>query len=301
MNKIEFEIASNIEKFKRVVIESNGIGDICKKYQFPDNGKTRSLIKNFINQNSLSIIHFGLKSRPRKYVSIEKICPSCKSMFKTLNGHPREKKTCSSKCANYFFAKPLSVEQKEKIKSSIRRYHNSDEWKVLLSLKNKNYLYEKPCKICKSNFKPKSIRMLYCSKKCQHSSVEYRDKLRQTQLKRVANGTHSGWKSRSNPSYAELFFMNVLSNNKIEYAFEETCGKYFIDFAIHSKKIALEIDGKQHLREDKKTSDQEKDVFLQNQGWRVYRIPWKSINSVSGKQFIEHEINKFIEYYNNKF
>ena len=32
-------------------------------------------------------------------------------------------------------------------------------------------------------------------------------------------------------------------------------GKYFIDFAIVSKMLALEIDGKQHLMEDRKLKD----------------------------------------------
>lgn len=292
MNKIEKEITSNIENFKRIVGESNGTGDICKKYKFADNGKTRTQIKHFINQYSLSTTHFGMKSHPRKYFSIKKICPLCRSTFQTLDGHPKEKKTCSSKCANKFFAKPLSEDRKEKISFGIEK----------INKKPPEINIKKICNICNLIFYSNKKNQKYCTNKCSASSrknnIEYREKLRQAQLKRVANGTHSGWKRRNQPSYAELFFMKVLTNNNISYNFEEPCGKYFIDFAIHDKKIALEIDGKQHLQEDRKISDQLKDEYLKSQGWNVYRIPWKSINTKMGKEFIETEINKFLKYYN---
>ena len=291
MNKIEKEIISDIDLFKQIVSTSNGTGDICKKYKFADNGKTRNLIKEFINYYSLSTVHFGLKNRTRKYSSIEKICPLCKSAFQTLQGHPREKKTCSNKCANKFFAKPLDKNQKQKISLGIKKVNK----------KIAEIHIKKLCNYCNLIFVSNKKNQKYCSNKCSANSrkndIEYREKLRQAQLKRVAEGTHSGWKSRNQPSYAEIFFMKVLANNNILYKFEETCGKYFIDFAIHDKKIALEIDGKQHLQEDRIISDQLKDEYLKSQGWKVYRIPWKSINTKIGKSFIETEINKFLEYY----
>lgn len=103
------------------------------------------------------------------------------------------------------------------------------------------------------------------------------------------------------PSYAELFFMDVLRNNEIEYEFEKHVGKYFIDFAINSKNIALEIDGKQHLQKERMESDKLKDEFLKSNGWKVYRIQWKSINSEIGKSYIKKEINKFLEFYKSSF
>lgn len=292
MNKIEKEITSNINLFKQIVNASNGIGDICKKYKFADNGKTRNLIKEFINYYSLSTVHFGLKNHTRKYFSIEKICPLCKLKFQTLKGHPKEKKTCSNKCANKFFAKPLTKDQKQKISLGIEKVNK----------KIAEIHIKKICNYCNLIFFSNKKNQKYCTNKCSANSrkndIQYREKLRQAQLKRVAEGIHSGWKSRNQPSYAELFFMKVLENNNILYKFEETCGKYFIDFAIHGKKIALEVDGKQHLQEDRRISDKLKDEYLKSQGWNVYRIPWKSINTKMGKEFIETEINKFLEYYN---
>jgi very-short-patch-repair endonuclease len=290
---------SNIEKFKHIVKESNGTGEICRKYNFCDNGKSRNQIKLKINEFKLDISHFGLKNYLCKYQKIKKECPVCQSKFETEKNHPREKKTCSRKCANKFFATFLSLEQKEKIKCGLKLYYQSDRGLNTILKKKQSIVIDKKCKTCQKQFKPKSNKTLYCSKLCQHACLEFKEKLRQVQLKRIANGTHSGWKSRNNPSYAELFFMNVLTNNNIPYKFEEPCGKYFIDFAIESKRIALEIDGKQHLQEDRKKSDQIKDEYLKSQEYYVYRIPWKSINTKSGKEFIENEINKFLEFYNS--
>jgi very-short-patch-repair endonuclease/predicted nucleic acid-binding Zn ribbon protein len=274
------------------------------------NGKSRNQIKSKINEFKLDISHFGLKNY-RKYQPIQKECPVCQSTFQSLKGHPKESKTCSHKCANQFFAKPLLDEQKEKIRNGIQKYllsvNKTIVTRKLKTGKSMQYLselkIEKTCSLCSKLFFSKKRKQLFCSNKCsaisRKNDLEYREKLRQVQLKRIANGTHSGWKSRNNPSYAELFFMKVLTNNNIPYKFEEPCGKYFIDFAIESKRIALEIDGKQHLQEDRKKSDQIKDEYLKSQEYYVYRIPWKSINTKSGKEFIENEINKFLEFYNS--
>lgn len=297
MNKIEKEITSNIEKFKQIVNQSNSTGEICKKYNFSDNGKTRDLIKDFIIQYSLSTIHFGLKNHPIKYILIKKICPQCKCLFETQDKHPREKTCCSRKCSNKYNKQIYTISRKQKISNSLKKFYLSEDGKNLILKQNKIVIVNKQCKYCNNLFSPKSIKINYCSKSCNTKCPEYREKLRQAQLKRVAEGTHSGWKSRNQPSYAELFFMKVLANNNISYKFEEPCGKYFIDFAIHDKQIALEIDGKQHLQKDRKISDEIKDEFLYSQGWKVYRIPWKSINSKTGKAFIENEINNFLQYY----
>jgi very-short-patch-repair endonuclease len=90
--------------------------------------------------------------------------------------------------------------------------------------------------------------------------------------------------------------MKVLDNNSIHYEHELPCGRYFIDLALEKQKIALEIDGKQHEYLDRKASDAKKDKFLVDNGWRVYRIKWKSINNESGKIYIKEQIDKFLQF-----
>jgi DNA invertase Pin-like site-specific DNA recombinase len=47
---------------------------------------------------------------------------------------------------------------------------------------------------------------------------------------------------------------------------------YFIDFAFLNEKIAVEIDGGQHLLPDRKNSDIVKDKVLNENGWKVVRV-----------------------------
>jgi very-short-patch-repair endonuclease len=77
------------------------------------------------------------------------------------------------------------------------------------------------------------------------------------------------------------------------------CGKWFIDFAIKNKMVALEIDGKQHEQEERKRKDIEKDAYLTSQGWRVHRIKWKSIHNETGKAYIKQEIDNFLQILHN--
>lgn len=116
-------------------------------------------------------------------------------------------------------------------------------------------------------------------------------------LEKVKNGTHSGWKSRKLISWPEQFFIRVLNNNDIKYEHNKLYMKYFIDFALVDKMIALEIDGKQHLKEDRKLSDIKKDKMLIDNGWKVYRIPWNTINTDEGKLLMKNKIDEFLKFY----
>lgn len=315
MNKICAEIHGDVEKFKKIVSESNGTGEICRKYNFCDNGKSRNQIKEFISRFDLDISHFGQKNHPRKYELVEKECPICKNKFTTQLNHPREKKTCSHKCGNVFFKRNHTEEEKNKIREGIKNYYVSIGKKLVSnddsvlntnkkSIKRKlayspKVLINKKCEFCNTDFIARFRKnQKFCSNKCSatftHSNPEYRKKLRDSVQKRISNGTHNGWNSRNIVSYPEKFFMTVLNNNNISYQHNKKVGKYFIDFAITEKMVALEIDGKQHLIEDRQKSDSLKDTFLKNNGWIVYRIPWKSINNDLGKKYILDEINKFL-------
>jgi very-short-patch-repair endonuclease len=87
-------------------------------------------------------------------------------------------------------------------------------------------------------------------------------------------GTFSGWKKRTKePSYPEQYFIDLFNNENINgFEREHNVGRWFIDFAFLDKKIAIEIDGKQH--QHRKHLDEEKDNFLRENGWTVFRIEW---------------------------
>jgi very-short-patch-repair endonuclease len=52
-------------------------------------------------------------------------------------------------------------------------------------------------------------------------------------------------------------------------------GPYIVDFASHSARTVIEIDGGQHAMPEGIRSDKERDQFLQSRGFRVLRY-WNS-------------------------
>jgi very-short-patch-repair endonuclease len=124
---------------------------------------------------------------------------------------------------------------------------------------------------------------------------------------RIINGTHKGWSTRNIISYPEQFFIEVLKNNNIEFKHNYPVDKrklglnnacnYFLDFFIENKNIDLEIDGKQHR--SRQEHDDFRDKILIENGYVVYRIKWKNINTNNGKTYMKNEIDKFLEFYKN--
>lgn len=204
------------------------------------------------------------------------ICENCGCNHDGMYGSGR---FCSCKCARCFSSKAKREEINKKVSTTLK-------------LKHKKKI--KTCKIC---FKilSRQNQSGYCSN-CVRQLPEYKEKLRHAQLQKVANGTHKGWNARNIKSYAEIFFETVLKNNHIYFEREKKVGKYFLDFVIG--KLDLEIDGKQHEYDDRKKSDLERDEFLRNQGYFVYRIKWNEINSDEGKEMMEDKINLFLDFLN---
>ena len=101
--------------------------------------------------------------------------------------------------------------------------------------------------------------------------------------------------------------MTVLNNNNIEFKHNHPVNKrnlglnnscnYFLDFYIKNKNIDLEIDGKQHR--SRQEHDDFRDKILIENGYVVYRIKWKNINTDNGKTYMKNEIDKFLEFYKN--
>lgn len=57
------------------------------------------------------------------------------------------------------------------------------------------------------------------------------------------------------------------------------CGRYSIDLAIPSLKLAIECDGKAyHSSPAQKAHDRRKNAFLRKNGWRVLRFSGRQIN-----------------------
>ncbi|MNV48894.1 hypothetical protein D3C71_1408210 [compost metagenome] len=108
---------------------------------------------------------------------------------------------------------------------------------------------------------------------------EIKEKISKSLKIAIKEGRAKGWinsRKDKKPSYPEQFFIKAIENefNDTDYVREFQIERYFIDFAWVEKKIAIEIDGKQHEFKERKESDLRKDSVLINNGWKVLRIKW---------------------------
>lgn len=93
-----------------------------------------------------------------------------------------------------------------------------------------------------------------------------------------------GWLIHRKESYPEKCFRELLMSwgciKDIDFFQEYPVWRYSLDFVIvnDSQKIDIEIDGSQHyLIQETAEHDKERDIYLQNLGWQIIRIPAKDI------------------------
>ena len=109
-------------------------------------------------------------------------------------------------------------------------------------------------------------------------TAETKEKMRESRLKYMKeHPENTAWRKRNLPSYPEECFINFLSEKRYDKKFlierEHPIFPFFIDFAFIDLKIAVEIDGSQHILDEKrKEKDLLKNETLIKNGWRVLRI-----------------------------
>jgi very-short-patch-repair endonuclease len=129
--------------------------------------------------------------------------------------------------------------------------------------------------------------------KFKHSE-KTKEILRIKRLEYLKNNTlETDWRS-SNMPYPESLFLKYLETNNFQENYliirEYSVFPYYIDFAFINEKVAVEIDGSQHLKLDVKIKDEKKDDLLRSLGWIVIRISENEI-----KQDIENCFNFILE------
>lgn len=265
------------------------------------NGKLQKSVREWCFSN----YNFDLEKHLEEYKNRRVYCLNCDE---EITGKDRfTKKFCSQSCAASYNNKhrgPITEEQKKKISETLLK-NNADtrgltleEYVAIPRKGNRKLKVKCVCKICGKEFLSKNPNANYCSSKCSNSDPEVKQKLRDKVEERKKAGTFSGWQSRNITSYPEQFWIKVLDDHNITYVREDfSTKKYFLDFLIYKngKKIDLEIDGKQH--KDRKDHDKERDEYLTNLGYIVYRIDWNSINNQKGKDLMRSKINTFLNYY----
>lgn len=96
-------------------------------------------------------------------------------------------------------------------------------------------------------------------------------------------------------SYPEKYFQTILKKSGLKYKRFLQISYYNIDFAFIDKGIDLEIDGDQHIVDQKVVkSNIERDKFLTNNGWKIIRILWSDYKRLKDEQkteFIDNLLN----------
>ncbi len=272
-----------------IIRTSKSKNDVLLKYFGYSNKRTYDKLNFFIKENNIETAHWE--------PPIKK-CLFCNDL---IDSH---KKFCNSSCSAKYNNKgrTQSKETRNKISESLNKVQRITHRKP-----NKEII--KICIVCEEKFSPKRFsnerisQSKCCSIECHHVLVSRNSKALMN--KRMMEGTHSGWQTRNIISFPEQFFIKVLNNNNIKFEHNFPINKkdlglnepysYFLDFYLADKKIDLEIDGKQH--KERKEHDDRRDEVLINNGYSVYRIKWKNINSEKGKMYIKNEIDRFLKYY----
>jgi very-short-patch-repair endonuclease len=132
----------------------------------------------------------------------------------------------------------------------------------------------------------------------KHHSEKMREHLSEERIKwlkenqtSILNAYVKRWKRI--PSYPEKWFMKVIENEFQDknYISEMRFGKYALDFAWPEKKKCIEIDSELHKGRELK--DEEKNVFLEQNGWKIKRVWWKNI--FKNTQNYIKELKEFID------
>jgi very-short-patch-repair endonuclease len=58
----------------------------------------------------------------------------------------------------------------------------------------------------------------------------------------------------------------------VHFRRQATIGPYFADFACHTNKIVIELDGGQHNFDARQKQDEKRDAYLRRNGYRVLRF-----------------------------
>lgn len=213
----------------------------------------------------------------------------CQNCGDSLPYEKNRNKFCSNACAAAFNnrGRTPTAQHRAKTSLSLRSHH----------AKRPGQEHEPPsCLMCGSPVKARHRK--YCSVTCAHAAPEQRAAFSKLMRDRVAAGTHTGWQSRQGltPSYPEKYFIQLFeAESAPPYVRELRVGRWFIDFAFPTLKLAVEIDGRQHLLPERQDSDRKKDSELLAAGWTVVRVQWANPATDKGKASLYPQIESLLQ------
>ena len=76
----------------------------------------------------------------------------------------------------------------------------------------------------------------------------------------------------------------------VQFRWQVPIGPYTADFATHAAGLIVEIDGRTHETEEARLRDRERQVWLEQQGWRVLRFSDEAV--IGGLDLVVAEIRR---------
>lgn len=203
-------------------------------------------------------------------LSISHECANCKEKFSTTRHRNKFCKNCSEE----------------------KRQRREDEIK---------YGFQKSCAFCGVSFVTMYKNTKTCSFSCARSVANLKiDKEKQKERGQAAirklmdEGRWKGWSGRGAPSFPEKYVSGLLDARGISYETEYRIDRFSLDFAFPDLKIDFEVDGKQHDQPKQAAHDINRDAFLTEHGWTVFRLKWASIKNPVGKEKVQEQFDKFL-------
>jgi len=250
--------------------------------------------------------------------TIKKTCEVCGASFDTMPYRVATSRFCSRKCQSINHSKELLKPTVHFCLQCGKQFITSPSSKKIFcsrqcSQKARNGQHflsraeriTKTCPVCK---KPFSFRELehktYCSKKCADASFKRRIDL----VCQACGKTYSVRPKFNDQKFCsrtcrtvgigksetgiEKIMKSALLESGVDFVSQYPIFRYTLDFAIPTKKVAIECDGDYwHSLPGAKENDARKDTYLANHGWKVLRFSGAKINS---------EINACIEQIQSK-
>ena len=209
-----------------------------------------------------------------------KICKVCSKEFVKPSscGLPEWKKRscCSRECANIYKKKYVPWNKGKTFESNAEKL---------------------PCRICGKDtkyfgtIKNVNYGLVHCgSDECKEKSKELKNKaISEKHLEDYASGKREKrnfWKYVSKVSKQEIALEPYMQRMGFEAQYKFLTGvntnklprMFWLDFAIPSKKIYVEIDGTVHRLGFKKEADERRDKMMEERGWRGIRVPSSDVD-----------------------
>lgn len=171
------------------------------------------------------------------------------------------------------------------IKELVEKYNVTSKIFITKLLGNKKRSLSEAAKLAHKK-KPEKFKL----------SEEAKDKIRTARLKFMKeHPEQTAWRQK-NESYPEKCFIKMLSDYGFDKKYliykEYSVFPYFIDFAFFNEKVAVEVDGSQHLEPERAESDRKKDLLLLDNGW--YVIHFTATDVMKNPSMIAEKLNEFI-------